>query len=218
MLEEIENLGIESINFCRGNHVLVGSLDQLVRIREHFLGKEKRFPSGKGAAAYSERQADEYAEKRFELPRNDLSKKGLFSVEPQREASNAVDTDWAVKSTKDRPISGKERGEPKDQPVSKELMVDNDIWEYIEDKKADELKDIETMFAATLSKAEDDSGVLKITITPKSNDTTTDEVVIMHETLVGLYQETFMKCVIEKHEVHFSDEEAELILEYISER
>lgn len=218
MLEEIENLGIESISFSRGNHILVGSLEQLVRIREHFLGRERQFSPGKRAAAYSEKRGDDYAERCTELQRNDLSKKRPLPLDQKMEASNALDADWVVEPKKDRPNSGKEPAEPKDQQISKELMVDNDIWGYIENKRADELKDLETMFAATMTKAEDDSGVLKISITPKSNDTTSEEVVIMHETLVGLYQETFMRCVIEKHEVHFSDEEGELILEYISEK
>lgn len=233
ILEEIENLGIESINFSRGNHVLVGSLDQLVRIREHLFGREEHSPPGRKKPEW---QDNYYAEMHAEPQRNDLSTKNPFSVDREREVSNAVDVDWTAKTNKDRPNFGKEPAnyepvnhepvnhelvnhEPvKQRRFSKELMVDNDIWEYIENKKADELKDLETMFAAALSKAEDDSGVLKIAITPRSNDTTSEEVGIMHETLVGLYQETFMKCVIEKHEVHFSDEEAELMLEYISEK
>lgn len=187
VLEEIEKIEGVEIRFQRGAHIVSGTVDQLVEVQNLLLEKVRASSSNETTS------------------RNSLK---------DSEAGGELATDSHDEFNPDKTFVEAEHTH-KTQSMT-ELMVDRDIWEYIESKKQNDVRQLEVVFDAVITKVDDESGVLKLILKTKSRKADDDNFELMLDSLAGLYRETVMSCVIEIAQFQLSDEERELAMEHIS--
>ena len=247
ILEKIEDIGIGEIQFKKGSHVLICSLDQLENVSRVFSNvpnqkiekQREAYPALVGSCTRKifpcEDDRDDGAFRRTENPKNikkiyrrndrdpfaegePIALPGRKEQEPHRspKMSNCRGNDLSGKTTDSDDT--RESDNEAEKSDNKELMVDNDIWDFIERKKLDQLNEAQEMYGAVIKRTEDDSGVTKILIKPKPGRKKPDQLSLMHETLIQLYEDTFKNNIIETTEERMSEEDAQLVMDHVEEK